>query len=262
MGYKIMRKLCWERWTKLLVVCSSTIVACVAVESQTHAQQSFGFGFSSSSSFSSSGQSPKQPKSPGEDSSSSYPSSTNNGFGQGNSKSITNVNGHIVEKSYEDRDGKKVSTTRILNGKQDVFIEESDDFGIQVTVKENVRGKEKKSEFKAESRKALRKKHPAAFEWVRKYASDSNNFNVGNGAGNFGGRQANAGGFANGNAGGFSGGGGGANAGGGAFTGPEAHEMMRKQIEQMIFQSDDPIIKQQLRTILEQIQNNPIGLDR
>lgn len=230
-----MRKLCWERFTKMLVLSSSTILACVAVESQTHAQQSFGFGFSSSSSFSSSSQSSNQAKSPGEDSSSSYPSSTNNGFRLGNSKSITNVNGHIVEKSLEDRDGKKVATTRILNGKQEVFIEEADDWGIQVTVKENVRGKEKKSQFKADSRKALRKKHPAAFEWVRKYASDSNNTNVGAGPNNFG---------------------------GGAFTGPDAHEMMKKQIEQMIQQTEDPNFKQQLRSVLEQIQNNPVGLDR
>jgi|GEM_PF-2320176 len=230
-----MRKLRWERLTKMLVLSSSTILACVAVESQTHAQQSFGFGFSSSSSFSSSSQSSNQAKSPGEDSSSSYPSSTNNGFRLGNSKSITNVNGHIVEKSLEDRDGKKVATTRILNGKQEVFIEEADDWGIQVTVKENVRGKEKKSQFKADSRKALRKKHPAAFEWVRKYASDSNNTNVGAGPNNFG---------------------------GGAFTGPDAHEMMKKQIEQMIQQTEDPNFKQQLRSVLEQIQNNPVGLDR
>lgn len=230
-----MRKLRWERLTKMLVLSSSTILACVAVESQTHAQQSFGFGFSSSSSFSSSSQSSNQAKSPGEDSSSSYPSSTNNGFRLGNSKSITNVNGHIVEKSLEDRDGKKVATTRILNGKQEVFIEEADDWGIQVTVKENVRGKEKKSQFKADSRKALRKKHPAAFEWVRKYASDSNNTNVGAGPNNFG---------------------------GGAFTGPDAHEMMKKQIEQMIQQTEDPNFKQQLRSVLEQIQSNPVGLDR
>lgn len=230
-----MLKLRWERLTKMLVLSSSTILACVAVESQTHAQQSFGFGFSSSSSFSSSSQSSNQAKSPGEDSSSSYPSSTNNGFRLGNSKSITNVNGHIVEKSLEDRDGKKVATTRILNGKQEVFIEEADDWGIQVTVKENVRGKEKKSQFKADSRKALRKKHPAAFEWVRKYASDSNNTNVGAGPNNFG---------------------------GGAFTGPDAHEMMKKQIEQMIQQTEDPNFKQQLRSVLEQIQSNPVGLDR
>lgn len=239
-----MRKLRWERLTKMLVLSSSTILACVAVESQTYAQQSFGFGFSSSSSFSSSSQSSNPAKSPGEDSSSSYPSSTNNGFRLGNSKSITNVNGHIVEKSLEDRDGKKVATTRILNGKQEVFIEEADDWGIQVTVKENVRGKEKKSQFKADSRKALRKKHPAAFEWVRKYASDSNNTNLGAGPNNFGGGQTNA------------------RAGGGAFTGPDAHEMMKKQIEQMIQQAEDPNFKQQLRSILEQIQNNPVGLDR
>jgi hypothetical protein len=88
------------------------------------------------------------------------------------SKSITNVNGHIVEKSFEDRDGKIVSVTRVLNGKQDVLIEESDELGIKVTIKESIRGKEKKSEYQAEDRKALRKKHPAAFEWVRKYASE------------------------------------------------------------------------------------------
>jgi hypothetical protein len=37
---------------------------------------------------------------------------------------------------------------------------------------------------------------------------------------------------------------------------------MKKQIEQMIQQAEDPNFKQQLRSILEQIQNNPVGLDR
>ena len=230
-----------------------------AAGAQVHAQQSFGFSFSSSSSFSSSDQPPSQPVSPGEESSSPYPSSTGNGFQNGMSKSYTNVNGHIVEKSLDQRDGKKVSTTRILNGKQDVLIEESEDAGIQVTVKETVRGKERKSQFKADSRKALRKKHPAAFEWVRKYASDANNINFGIGAGPFGGGQANAGGFAHGNAGGFARGAAGANAGGGAFNGPEAQELMKKQIQQMIQQSDNPAVKQQLQTMLEQIQNIPVG---
>ncbi|MBU6387143.1 MAG: hypothetical protein KGS49_14480, partial [Planctomycetes bacterium] len=65
--------------------------------------------------------------------------------------------------------------------------------------------------------------------------SDSNNTNVGAGPNNFG---------------------------GGAFTGPDAHEMMKKQIEQMIQQTEDPNFKQQLRSVLEQIQSNPVGLDR
>lgn len=222
---------------------AGTVVAFAG--SEAHAQQSFSFSFGSSSSFSSGSQPSKELKSPGEESSGDYPSTARNGFRNGMSKSVTNVNGHIVEKSFEDRDGKIVSTTRVLNGKQDVLIEESDELGIKVTIKESVRGKEKKSEYQADSRKALRKKHPGAFEWVRKYASEPNNANVVGAIPN--------GGIANG---GFGNAAGGGNAQGGAFTGPEAQEMMIKHIEQMIQQTQDPNLKQQLQAALEQLRAN------
>ncbi len=223
--------------------------------SEAHAQQSFSFSFGSSSSFSSGSQPSKELKSPGEESSGDYPSAARNGFRNGMSKSVTNVNGHIVEKSFEDRDGKIVSTTRVLNGKQDVLIEESDELGIKVTIKESVRGKEKKSEYQADSRKALRRKHPGAFEWVRKYASEPNNAN---GAGAMPNGGFANGGFANGGLtnGGFGNAAGGGNAQGGAFTGPEAQEMMIKHIEQMIQQAQDPNLKQQLQAALEQLRAN------
>lgn len=223
--------------------------------SEVQAQQSFSFSFGSSSSFSSGSQPSKELKSPGEESPGDYPSTARNGFRNGMSKSVTNVNGHIVEKSFEDRDGKIVSTTRVLNGKQDVLIEESDELGIKVTIKESVRGKEKKSEYQADSRKALRKKHPGAFEWVRKYASEPNNAN---GAGAMPNGGFANGGFANGGLtnGGFGNAAGGGNAQGGAFTGPEAQEMMIKHIEQMIQQAQDPNLKQQLQAALDQLRAN------
>ena len=243
----------------VLAFSAATVV--LSSVSQSHAQQSFGFSYSTSSSFSSSeGQPSKEPMSPGEEPSSSYPTTNRNGFRNGKSKSISNVNGHIVEKSSEDRDGCVVSTTRVLNGKQDVFIEESDELGVRVTIKENIRGKEKKSEYQAESRKALRKKHPAAFDWVRRYASEPSASKANTHRGNNGGTgNAQASGFANGGFGGFSAAGGNAagagNADGGGLTGPDAHLMLKQSIEQMIQQTDDPNLKQQLRGVLEQIQN-------
>jgi hypothetical protein len=60
------------------------------------------------------------------------------------------------------------------------------------------RGKEKKSEFQADTRKALKRKHPAAFEWVRKFAAEPN---AGNNA---------------------------------AVQGPESQQMMQKQQLQMM----------------------------
>ena len=229
---------------------SGAVVALVGSAAQ--AQQSFNFSFGSSSSFSSGSQPSKELKSPGEDSSADYPSAAGNGFRNAMSKSITNVNGHIVEKSFEDRDGKIVSMTRVLNGKQDVLIEESNELGIKVTIKEPLRGKEKKSEYQADSRKALRKKHPGAFEWVRKYASEPNSANAAGAMPN----GLPSGGFASGDF-GFGGAAGGANGGnaqGGAFSGPQAQQRMIEQIEQMIKQTEDPNLKQQMRSMIDQMR--------
>jgi hypothetical protein len=149
---------------------------------------------------------------------SGLPSASSNGFRNSQSHSVTNVNGHSVEKSFEERDGQSVSITRVRNGKQDVTIEESQKVGIRVTIKDMQRGKEKKSEFQADTRKALKRKHPAAFEWVRKFAAEPNAVN---------------------------------NA---AVQGPEAQQMMQKQLEQMIRQSDDPALKQQLQMMLDRLE--------
>jgi hypothetical protein len=236
------------------VTLAGALVALVGSAAQ--AQQSFSFSFGSSSSFSSGSQPSKELKSPGEDSSTNYPSSARNGFRNAMSKSITNVNGHIVEKSFEDRDGKIVSVTRVLNGKQDVLIEESDELGIKVTIKESIRGKEKKSEYQAEDRKALRKKHPAAFEWVRKYASEPTHANAAGAMPNPMANPTPNGVFANGgfSFGGAAGNANGANAQGGAFSGPQAQQMMIEQIEQMIKQTDDPNLKQQMRGMIDQLR--------
>lgn len=104
------------------------------------------------------------------------------------------------------------------NGKQDVTIEESPKVGIRVTVKDMQRGKEKKTEFRADTRKALKRKHPAAFEWVRKFAAEPN---AGNNA---------------------------------ATQTPEAQQMMQNQLEQMIRQSDDPALTQQLQMMLDRLE--------
>lgn len=48
----------------------------------------------------------------------------------------------------------------------------------------------------------------------------------------------------------------GGNAQSGAFTGPEAQQMMTKHIEQMIQQTQDPTLKQQLQMMLDQLRSN------
>ena len=200
------------------IIASVGIIAVVSTASPALAQQSFSFSFGSSSGFSSGSQGPKQERSPGEDPESASPSSSSNFFRNSQSQSVTNINGQTVEKSFEERDGQRVSITRVRNGKQDVTIEESPKVGIRVTIKDMQRGKEKKTEFQADTRKALKRKHPAAFEWVRKFAAESN---AGNNA---------------------------------AVQAPEAQQMMQKQLEQMIRQSDDPALKQQLQMMLDRLE--------
>ena len=239
------------------------ILAIALLACPAQAQQSYSFSFGSSSGFSSGSNRPKQERSPGEDADSDTPSASPNGFRNSQSQSVTNINGHTVEKNFEERDGQSVSTTRVRNGKQDVTIEESEAVGIRVTIKDLQRGKEKKTEYQAKTRKALKRKHPAAFEWVQKFAAEPNggntaSFQFGNGTNATGGFEA--GGFAggvhgaqgvhgaiqgNGAVGGF---------GAGAFGGPEAQHRMQQQIEQMIQQSDDPAIKQQLRMLLDRLE--------
>jgi hypothetical protein len=199
-------------------ILSVGIMAVISTASPALAQQSFSFSFGSSSGFSSGSQGPKQERSPGEDPESVSSSASSNGFRNSQSHSVTNVNGHSVEKSFEERDGQSVSITRVRNGKQDVTIEESPKVGIRVTIKDMQRGKEKKTEFQADTRKALKRKHPAAFEWVRKFAAEPN---AGNNA---------------------------------AVQGPEAQQIMQKQLEQMIRQSDDPALKQQLQMMLDRLE--------
>lgn len=204
-------------------ILSAGIMAVVSTASPALAQQSFSFSFGSSSGFSSGSQGPKQERSPGEDPESASPSASSNFFRNSQSQSVTNINGHTVEKSFEERDGQSVSMTRVRNGKQDVTIEESSKVGIRVTIKDMQRGKEKKTEFQADTRKALKRKHPAAFEWVRKFAAEPN---AGNNA---------------------------------AVQTPEAQQMMQKQLEQMIRQADDPSLKQQLQMMLDRLEADGNG---
>jgi hypothetical protein len=204
-------------------ILSVGIMAVISTASTALAQQSFSFSFGSSSGFSSGSQGPKQERSPGEDPESVSSSASSNGFRNSQSHSVTNVNGHSVEKSFEERDGQSLSITRVRNGKQDVTIEESPKVGIRVTIKDMQRGKEKKTEFQADTRKALKRKHPAAFEWVRKFAAEPN---AGNNV---------------------------------AVQGPEAQQMMQKQLEQMIRQSDDPALKKQLQMMLDRLEADGNG---
>lgn len=196
-----------------------------------------------------------------------------------------------IERSREIRDGALVSKTRVQLDDVNVTIEESDSRGIVVTVRELVRGKEKTKKYKAKDVDALAKKHPAAMEWVRKYHTDSEagtlvldpsgdaSPNAAR-AGNFGstsgstfGSKSNSMRFGGTNSsshsssgfGGGSGGGGGSiggqsgatSGGGGNAGGPNpATEMMLQHLEKAMSETENAVLREQYRTMIEQVRNS------
>lgn len=177
-------------------------------------------------------------------------------------------NGVTVTQDVEEVDGVPVKTTRIRDKKSDVTIVENEIDGITVTIRTPVKGKEDKVKtVKAEDVDQLKKDSAEAYRWYKKYASGPvgavsiQNGGAGAMAGGAagGGAGGNAGGNALGIAGGNAGGGAGgaADGFGGAFPGNAAGNpgkaMMEQQLRKVMSETDDPTIRAQLQSILDQI---------
>jgi beta-lactamase regulating signal transducer with metallopeptidase domain len=197
------------------------------------------------------------PKSTGSSPSSST-SSSNRSTGSGG-KSMSSAsgtarssNGVSVTQSVEEVDGVEVKTTRIQNKKSEVTIVEDDTTGITVTIIEKVKGKEDQLRvFQADDAEQLRKDSAEAYRWYKKYATGENGMvSVQNGGA--------AGGMAFGQAGGGAGGGPGNvpfGAGGAAGQGANpARAMMEQQLRQMMEETEDPILKEQIKNMLERMK--------
>jgi len=174
--------------------------------------------------------------------------------GTSSSKGVT------VTQDVEEIDGVLVKTTRIKDKTNDVIIVENEIDGITVTIRTPVKGKEDKVKtVKAEDVDQLKKDSAEAYRWYKKYASGPvGSVSIQNGgAGAMAGRAAggNAGGNAGGGAGGF----------GGAFPGNAAGNpgkaMLEQQLRQFMSETDDPTIRAQLQSILDQIKAADEGAD-
>lgn len=172
-------------------------------------------------------------------------------------------NGVTVTQNVEEVDGLPVKTTHIKDKKNNVTIVENEVDGITVTIRTPVKGKEDKVKtFKAEDVEQLKKDSAEAYRWYKKYASGpTGSVSIQNG-----GAQAMAGGAAGGNAGGGAGGAAGGNGGGiangfggglpGNAAGNPGKAMMIQQLHQMMADSDDPILKAQIQSMLDRLQED------
>jgi beta-lactamase regulating signal transducer with metallopeptidase domain len=228
--------------------------------------------------------------------SSSPPSSSSGSSSPSGSSSSSGSNSSTsIERSREIRDGAMVSKTRVQLDDVTVTIEETDSNGIVVAVRELVRGKERTKKYKAKNVDALAKKHPAAMEWVRKYHTDSHSetpvldpsgdasqnavrttqfgskfgstFESNSNSKRFGSSssQSSSGfggssgfGSSSGSRGGsFGGQSGSAWGGGGQTNGPNpATELMLQQLEKTMNETDNAVLREQIRTMIEQVRQS------
>lgn len=164
-------------------------------------------------------------------------------------------NGVTVTQNVEEVDGLPVKTTHIKDKKNDVTIVENEVDGITVTIRTPVKGKDDKVKtFKAEDVEQLKKDSAEAYRWYKKYASGpTGSVSIQNGGAQaMAGGAAGGGAMAGGNAGGAAGGFGGAFPGNAA--GNPAKAMMLQQLQQMMADSDDPILKAQIQAMLERLK--------
>lgn len=168
---------------------------------------------------------------------SASPNSTREGTtGQKNSTSsgstVSSGNGISVTRSVDELDGVSTVRTTITTRKERVVIEESSVDGIVVTVQPRNKPRSEKKSYEAQDREELKEKHPEVFDWVEKYSTNLPN--------------ASAVGQSN------------------PFTDlqiipakPNATDLMQKQIQQMIQNTDDPMMKQQLERLLQSTNPRP-----
>lgn len=170
---------------------------------------------------------------------------------------VTTSNGLTVTQNVEDVDGVSVKTTRIKDKKNDVTIVENEMDGITVTIRTPVKGKEDKVKtVKADDAEQLKKESAEAYRWYKKYASGpAGSVSIQNGGANAM-AGGNAGGFAGGNAGGAAGGAAGGFGFPGNGTGNPAKAMMEQQIQQMMNETNDPVMKSQLQSVLDRMKES------
>jgi beta-lactamase regulating signal transducer with metallopeptidase domain len=170
---------------------------------------------------------------------------------------VTTSNGLTVTQNVEDVDGVSVKTTRIKDKKNDVTVVENEMDGITVTIRTPVKGKEDKVKtVKADDAEQLKKESAEAYRWYKKYASGpAGSVSIQNGGANAM-AGGNAGGFAGGNAGGAAGGAAGGFGFPGNGAGNPAKAMMEQQIRQMMNETNDPVMKSQLQTVLDRMKES------
>ena len=200
---------------------------------------------------------------------------------------VSSPNGHVeqsIMRSQENRDGVVISKTQIKQGKTEVGIEESPETGFEVTITEPSRGRPRVRKITAKDLDELQKKNRFAFDLVRQHHINASGtsatplapiadgfpgFGDGPSVGSAAGGSA-AGGSADAGGGGAAGGGG----GGGSFT-PltkeqldsmagnarrEALKGLQKDIEKSMNEATNPLLREHLRGVLEQmkqLQNPP-----
>lgn len=221
------------------------------------------------------GNPPANLESPGEQSGSAGRSTGSTGlsFDGGNTNHLFSDQKPFVARSREMRNGSLVSRTQVRDGNVNVLIEEISDKGYVITIREQLKTRSKNRRVQAKDIDELEQKYPVAYEWVRKYhlagatldeESDESDVGLspqigtprretttstrhsfsGGGGSSFGGSSAGG----NGGFGGFS-------SGGGA-TGDQAMALMEQHLEQQIQQADNPVMREQLRGMLQQIRQS------
>jgi hypothetical protein len=170
---------------------------------------------------------------------------------------VSTSNGLTVTQNVEDVDGVSVKTTRIKDKKNDVTIVENEMDGITVTIRTPVKGKDDKVKtVKADDAEQLKKESAEAYRWYKKYASGpAGSVSIQNGGANAM-AGGNAGGFAGGNAGGAAGGAAGGFGFPGNGAGNPAKAMMEQQIQQMMNETNDPVMKSQLQSVLDRMKES------
>lgn len=194
-------------------------------------------------------------------------------FGGGNSTNMFSDQKPFVARSREMRNGSMVSRTQVRDGNMDVLIEEISDKGYVITIREQLKTRSKNRRVQAKDIEELEQKYPVAYEWVRKYhlagvTLDEESEDEAAGPGPQIGRKrretttrsshsfsASGGGASGGSSAGGSNGFGGFSTGGGA-TGNQAMEMMEQQILQQIQQTDNPLLREHMRSMLQQMRQS------
>jgi beta-lactamase regulating signal transducer with metallopeptidase domain len=192
-------------------------------------------------------------------------------FGGSNASNMFSEQKPFVGRSREFRNGVMVSKTQFRDGNMDVLIEENSDKGYVITIREQLKTRSKMRRVQAKDIEELEQKYPVAYDWVRKYhlagvtldeESEEGDASLGpqidrkrsetttiTGHSFSGGGGGVIGGSSAGGNSGF----GGFSAGGGA-TGNQAMEMMEQQILQQIQQADNPLLREHLRSMLQQMR--------